>query len=354
MSEVDHGVDAEEERWIQAMQWHEALRQRDVRATSDPVVQEWREWLADPKNRRTFADLTGFISDGPRLRHIARKAATRRKRSTGLFAAAAAATVLGMLVVSFELPVLWRTEGRTQSPRVFATAVAEVRTFPLDDGSSVTLGAHSTIAVQFGPAYRSVSLDAGEALFRVARDPGRPFVVSAGGRKITAVGTAFVVQREADRVVVTVTDGAVQIASSQSWHDSYLLLPRVPAQLPRTATRVTRGEQLSYGPTGGTTPVRHVDTDAATSWKQGLLEFDHASLAHVVDVINRYSYRRITLDPAVRSYVFTGVVLEGEIDDWLCGLEDIFPVEVVTRGETVLIQPRDSDANRSRSYCVSH
>jgi transmembrane sensor len=54
-------------------------------------------------------------------------------------------------------------------------------------------------------------LKQGEAFFEVAKDPNRPFVVSAGSKRVVAVGTKFSVRRDADSVGVVVTEGKVRV-----------------------------------------------------------------------------------------------------------------------------------------------
>jgi len=197
-----------------------------------------------------------------------------------------------------------------------------------------------------------VRLDRGQAWFQVARHPERPFVVTAGTGTITALGTAFVVERDSGRVVVTVTDGAVQWAprsatagNGPSESSSVALASSVQLAV----ARVARGEQISYEDGGPASRVEKADTEAATAWSEGRLEFDHEPLRRVVAVVNRYSSRPIALDPADNDYVFTGLVLQGQIDDWICGLQDIFPVQVLQQGQQLLVRPRGSAAPEGTS-----
>src|SRR5690349_20668988 len=47
------------------------------------------------------------------------------------------------------------------------------------------------LEVDFSAKSRAVRLIAGEALFQVAKDAARPFVVAAGDARVRAIGTAF-------------------------------------------------------------------------------------------------------------------------------------------------------------------
>src|SRR5690606_21916567 len=60
---------------------------------------------------------------------------------------------------------------------------------------------------------RVLNLESGEALFTVAKDSDRPFVVMAGEAVIVAVGTQFNIQRKLSDVVVSVVEGVVGVST---------------------------------------------------------------------------------------------------------------------------------------------
>ncbi|MGY8696772.1 MAG: FecR domain-containing protein, partial [Verrucomicrobiia bacterium] len=65
------------------------------------------------------------------------------------------------------------------------------------------------VFVRFTDEKRLVDLLAGEAHFTVSKDASRPFIVRARGTVVQAVGTAFNVLLNSDRVEVLVTEGRV-------------------------------------------------------------------------------------------------------------------------------------------------
>src|SRR5690606_28626324 len=95
---------------------------------------------------------------------------------------------------------------------VVRTGVGEQRTVTLEDGSRVSLNTATRLSLHFDRGVRRVRLQSGEALFEVARDPGRPFVVESGDRQVRALGTAFIVRRDAGRIAVTLMEGSVEVA----------------------------------------------------------------------------------------------------------------------------------------------
>ena len=165
---------------------------------------------------------------------------------------------------------------------VYTTGIGEQRTVQLLDGSTVELNARSTIQVRLTAEQRNVELLEGQALFSVAKDKQRPFVVRAGDAQVRAVGTEFDVYKKQAATVVTVVEGRVETYDSQ---DS-----------PGTAAIVlSAGEQLTVVPHVVTKPTR-TDTAIATAWVQKRLIFEETPLNDVAEEFNRYNRRPLTID----------------------------------------------------------
>src|SRR5690606_34195438 len=75
--------------------------------------------------------------------------------------------------------------------QAFRTELGQRSTVTLPDGSVVTLNTDTVVRTRADGERRLVYLDKGQAFFEVAKDPRRPFVVTAAGRTVTALGTAF-------------------------------------------------------------------------------------------------------------------------------------------------------------------
>jgi transmembrane sensor len=254
----------------------------------------------------------------------------------GLIGAVAAGSVITILL----LPGLFPTDGRSDSPRSYETQTGEQAHLQLQDGTSVFLGAQTALSATFTRGRRSVILGQGEALFEVAHDSARPFVVIAGNGSITAVGTTFDVRRDADRVVVTVTEGTVSVAPQAHSVTELGAPPTLHAgAAPHAPAQVTHGQRIAYDENGAVSAVEHTDAAAATAWREGYLQFYGEPLRYVVQAANRYSKRQIMVDTAAGDLLYTGNVVPTRIDAWVLGLERIFPVKTVEADNThVLIQ----------------
>lgn len=207
-----------------------------------------------------------------------------RFRVRGTLALAAS---LAVLVVASGLAWNFLLKGR------YSTGVGEQRTLALEDGSTINLNAGSRIRVRFTSAARSVQMLEGRALFSVAKDAGRPFVVEAGDTWVRAVGTQFDVNRRRQSTVVTVVEGTVAVARS----DSVLALS-APKLL-------NAGQQVTVKRIGVTAP-RAVAAASATELSERSLTFDDSTLGEVIEEFNRYNERRLViLTPELESLPMT-------------------------------------------------
>jgi transmembrane sensor len=261
---------------------------------------------------------------------------------------AAAATLFVSIAAGFLLLGRDRLPGVQSELEVFETAVGEHRDVRLSDGSTIQLGARSSLSVTMSERYRTVVLNSGEAAFSVAHDTARPFNVMAGNGMITAVGTAFNVRRrEDDQVVVTVTEGVVQVTPNVVEPRSESAAPGPSPAAPRRQ-RLERGQQISYGEDGRLSSVKTVDDNAVT-WHDGRLHYRQEPLRNIVPDINRYSRKPIVLgDRAAGELLFTGTVFERDIDEWIANLDSIYPLLEVTQTDAnnVLIRTKPLTTNK--------
>jgi transmembrane sensor len=192
-----------------------------------------------------------------------------------------------------------------QRAPTYATDIGEQRSVRLTDGSTVELNARSKVRVEFTEGTRSVELLEGQAIFRVAKDHVRPFVVESGATLIRAVGTAFDVDRTQFGTTVTVLEGQVAIESPRPRQDA----PRAgagPTDV-SAATLVGAGEQLKVS-LAATPDPEPADIAAVTAWTRRQFVFQRASLTEVVEEFNRYNPRQMVVqDQALAATRISGV-----------------------------------------------
>lgn len=214
------------------------------------------------------------------------------------------------------------------APRgVYETAVGERRILTLEDGSSVELNSRSRIRVRFAENQRDVELLEGQALFHVAKDRHRPFIVHSDTVRVRAVGTQFDVNRKTTGTTVTVVEGRVAVYRDDASEPvAAVVLPEINAKelpqlsphagQPRTPTVrsgspapgaastskassavfLSAGEQLTVSDQAPSPQPQHASPAAATAWVQGQLVLDAATLTDVAEEFNRYSSRRLMVE----------------------------------------------------------
>ncbi|HEX7115154.1 MAG TPA: FecR domain-containing protein [Steroidobacter sp.] len=223
--------------------------------------------------------------------------------------AAIAASVIFLAVLSGVL-----IRAYVQSAHTYATQVGERRSIRLPDGSTIELNSRSRVRVDFTEANRLVELLEGQALFEVAKDPSRPFVVSSGEARVRAVGTQFDVYRKSRGTVVTVVEGSVAVMNgargSRSDSGPAGTATQSGGGLSKEASSTGRGidslqaaiilsagQQLVISEHVVPEPVR-VNVAAATAWTQRQVVLESASLAEVAEEFNRYSTRKLIVEDA--------------------------------------------------------
>jgi len=253
-----------------------------------------------------------------------------RRRRLSVRAWAASLAGVAILVGAGAWFTLYRAD-------TFSTGLGEQRAVRLADGSTIELNALSTVRVRLSHKERDIDLTEGQALFYVAKDPARPFIVHSGTTTVRAVGTQFDVYRKENGTVVTVVEGRVAVAHSDSSRFA-------PNQL-APALFLVAGEQVTMPakspPTAEPKP-KHADVAVATAWAQKRLIFEETPLASVVEEFNRYNTRRLVIsDPELRSMGISGVYSSTDPDSLLAFLRAQTHIKLVESDREIRITLRD-------------
>ncbi len=258
----------------------------------------------------------------------------RRRRATLLSLAA-------VLVVGALVTWRWSAPAPKSNYSVMSIVVTAAPHQVLEDGSTVDLKDGAQIEVTYSPTVRSVRLRNGTARFQVAKNPRRPFIVSAGDVAVQAVGTAFCVGIEAKGVEVIVTEGKVSVA--QAAHN--LPTPAVPA-VATGAALVTAGERVLAEPTSTARPVPALavaplperELEERLTWLSPRLEFTGAPLETVVMTFNQHNRRQLVVEDAeLRSLQVSGMLRSDNIPALLRMLETNFRIQAVNRGADEIV-----------------
>jgi transmembrane sensor len=232
--------------------------------------------------------------------------------------AAAAVLLIGVGLALFIL----------ETPQEFRTALGEQRSVLLADGSRVTLNTASTIEVILKKGRREVRLVRGEALFEVAHDAARSFVVRAGNAQLKDVGTQFNVDMHSNGTTVTVVEGRVAVDSPGA---SEIAGAQADNSGRGTVEPLILGanDRVLVTPAGVGPPQRGVNVAASVAWTQRQLMFEHRPLSEVAEEFNRYNRDRIDIDSAeLKRQEVTGVFEAKDPASFVAFLSGIPGVEI--------------------------
>ena len=172
----------------EAAAWHTRWRDASDAGLAAEDVDRWAEWSKVPENKAAY-DAVEFVSgalhflkppplptpeelaaddsDGSlsawhaTAAHVMGRQPVAHWRRATFFAIAATIGAVALF------PVLrWLNLYGPQPVHVVSTAAGELKQLTLPDGSKVTLGAKTEIAVQYGQCMRTILLNSGSALHR--------------------------------------------------------------------------------------------------------------------------------------------------------------------------------------------
>jgi len=265
----------------QASAWAMRLGMQPLDTRGQRQLERWL--AADPRHAAALADaeMVWALAGECRGLPLFAQPVPRASRGTWFGRLRGAGARLGAwrlasLAACLVLVVVWFGSGSEAAAPWLAdyrTATGEIRPLALPDGSQVLLGSDSALDLYYGRDERRLRLVRGEAVFAPAprgADEPRAFVVEAAGGRATALGTRFVVHREAaDRAWVGVLEHSVAVA-----------LDRPPQRgVARLTLQAGNGAEYSAGQGIVATAA---DPQQAADWADGYLVFRGQPLDQVL------------------------------------------------------------------------
>lgn len=317
MSSINHEIDRLAANWA---------TRRDLGKLSAREQAEFEAWLAaDVRHLGAYGRAEAVLSRLERLNSVALEPApgddaqpsgwTRRRILLTGGAAAGLAAGMGIAVVR---------NGVQQE--TFSTEIGQMREVVLADGSVVSLNTNSEILVQFTNEARNINLLRGEALFDVAKNKHRPFIVSAGDTRVRAVGTSFTVSRLPKKPIqVLVREGVVELRRA----DALEAMPvrasaNIQAIAPPGAPIVTVAM-----------PEEKLVRDLA--WQRGRIALDNQTLTDAAGEFARYSEVRIIVDPGISNRTVTGLFASNDPVGFAKAAAAVLKLQMEVKGSEVRI-----------------
>src|SRR5690606_35616051 len=134
-------------------------------------------------------------------------------------------------------------------------------------------------------------LERGEAFFDVAKDPTRPFIVTAGERVVTALGTSFVVRFDPNQVAVTLVEGRVAVSEHADAATTASLKSASSSKGDAPSAGdfliLEPGERVTFAETGSAV-IDQPRSDATAAWRRGEVVLNDTPLSEAALEMNRY------------------------------------------------------------------
>lgn len=297
----------------EAAAWIARLQASDRGAATEAGLQDWLR--ADPVHAAAFERATeiwtmlpgaamcsGANANVTVLRSARPRAWASQRRLRGLAASVALLVSVG---------AGWWMLDR---PADYVTRLGEQKVATLEDGSRIALNTDSEVEVRYAPGERRVTLDRGEAMFEVAPNHERPFIVTAGDKQVRALGTSFIVRRTGGGVVVTLLEGKVSVTDIHT------------AKI--RPTILAPGERLTANGDAPST-IDQPAIDAVTAWRRGQAVFADTPLSAAVAELNRYGGPRIAVDdPHLASLRISGVFATNDTSEFAAAIAALHGLRV--------------------------
>lgn len=317
-------IEAEAAAWL-------VRRDRGLDTVEQLAFEVWRDESA--RHRVAWLRLEAAWSQTDRLAALKTEPVAGRRRSSGRslkpswIARASQAGPMAQAMAALSACAVLMAGGHFVNIQVWgsplSTPVGGRTVEPLADGSRVEVNTDSRIRVSVNGLRRKVWIDQGEAYFDIASDASRPFIIQAGERQITVVGTRFSVYRDESEVRVRVTEGLVDVKPDA----------RGPA------VRARPGDEVKADGASVTRVHRGLDAlEDEMSWRSGRLVFQNATLGEVAGQFNRYNSRKLRVaDPEVAAIRVGGAFSATNVSGFAALLRDSYEVQADVRADEIII-----------------
>ncbi len=191
------------------------------------------------------------------------------------------AVLTGSLGIATALAFVLHTSDTPE--QIVTTGASQWHHVTLKDGTGMHVDARSRIEVEYTDDARIVYVQAGSAVFDVAKDSLRPFIVRTHLVDATAVGTRFGVSIDPG-VTTTVAEGIVKVTIRGQ-------------RTAGAAIMLHAGDELRVPDGGVAMPTQSkVNAERKLEWATGWLVFEGQTIGEIVNQLNRRNAVQIEID----------------------------------------------------------
>jgi transmembrane sensor len=310
-------IDARAAAWIQ---------QRDISDWGEGEQAEFNAWLSESlAHRAAYLRLEAVWQRTERLAalHALAEREEAAPARTDLFRLLTRLTAGLAIIVALSASVfLFLQQPHTKT---YQTTVGGHETLTFRDGSQIELNTDTVVRAAMDAKQRTIWLDKGEAYFQIVHDSAHPLVVFAARRRVTDIGTKFVIRRDSDNVEVTLIEGRAKFDT--------------PQDAASKDTMLKPGDVLSA--TANSVSLKRASVQALSDqlgWQRGILVFHHTTLGDAAAEFNRYNDRKLVVaDSTVSRLTVVGTFRTNDLAGFIDVSQAVFGLHVVKRGNETVI-----------------
>ena len=208
---------------------------------------------------------------------------------------------------------------------VYAAENGIIRSVTLEDGSTVTLNANSSIKVLrdfMGQENREVWIR-GEAFFEVTKNSDlEKFIVHTNNFDVEVLGTKFNINNRRCKSEVTLAEGKVKLVAK----DQQPLI-------------MSPGEQVTLSNDQQHFQKAVVKAEKYEAWRKNLLVFENTPLSEVADIIeDYYDVKMVIADSALARRQFTGTLPNNDLEVILLAISTAYKIEIQKNHDQIILK----------------
>jgi transmembrane sensor len=233
-----------------------------------------------------------------------------------LLLAASVVFVMSAALYFFQDTLLYKT---------YTAGKGVIRSVVLEDGSTVTLSANSSIKFLRGFMHhdsRRIWIE-GEAFFEVTKKSnGMKFVVHTKNFDVEVLGTRFNVKSRDEKSEVILAEGSVKLVAKD--REPFIMKPGEKVTLVGAQARFNK--QL-------------LNEEEYAAWRNRLLVFDDTPLLKVAQVVgNHYGVTMLISDSLLSTRKFTGSLPNNDIEVVLQALTTAYEITIERNGKHIILK----------------
>lgn len=198
----------------------------------------------------------------------------------------------------------------------------------LPDTSVIALDKNSKVNITYYKDKREVELLEGKVLFDVYSNKNRPFTIKVNNSLVTVLGTKFEIQKEEDKLNVSVIEGKVSVRQNTNNKSKILAI-------------LQKSDSLDVNNYGEVIELKQVNSKMIAVWQKDKLLFEQTNLSNVVNEFSKYLDYKVSIEnKELESLPITGEFSINDFENLMKSLSIIHPINIHKIDNTFYIRKK--------------